>query len=103
MSAMPVGEFVILREGIGAVMIPQKKYNLIRILFLEADDFLEILNGFFLTDIFKRIRIKIISQEDNLFIFVYVLTGFYPELSPVYVWYDQTVLSHSFNISKRNI
>ena len=60
MSAMPVGEFVILWKGIGTVMISQKKYDLIRILFLEVNDFLEILNGFFLTDVFKRIRIKII-------------------------------------------
>ena len=85
MSAMPVGEFVIRREGIGAVMIPQKKYDLIRILFLEVNDFLEILNGFFLTDIFKRIRIKIISQEDYLVIIILILTWFYPECSPVYV------------------
>ena len=85
MSAMPVGEFVIRREGIGTVVISQKKYDLIRILFLEVNDFLEILNGFFLTDIFKRIRIKIISQEDYLVIIILILTGFYPERSPVYV------------------
>ena len=85
MSAMPVGEFVILREGIGAVVIPQKKYDLIRILFLEVNDFLEILNGCLHGDIFKRIRIKIISQEDYLVIIILILTGFYPERSPVYV------------------
>ena len=85
MSAMPVGEIVIRREGIGTVMISQKKYDLIRILFLEVNDFLEILNGFFLTDIFKKIRIKIISQEDYLVIIILILTWFYPERSPVYV------------------